>query len=253
MVVAHAARMFGGSRDFDIDLSDEDRPGLITRLLAACLTSLNTIPDGEDIAWEWTIEQRLQGLIAIAAASCPAPPPLQLTCRADGCGCFMEIELAPAAFAEKPREDTTVRVNAGEQQIVVRLPRGSDQRLWREGQLSAVSLAARLIENVDGQRPKRRWVMPQVWLGELETALAERDSLTVLQLNAACPDCGHVNVVDFDLEGWLLRLLAKEQSRFLDGVHVLASAYGWDEDTICALPPWRRDAYLARLARETRP
>ena len=62
-----------------------------------------------------------------------------------------------------------------------------------------------------------------------------------------CPECGAEVVVDVDA-----RTLCLEELRFLAGgvledVHLLASAYGWSEDAILALPSPRRQAYAEMI------
>ena len=240
-------------RDLDLNLSDDDRPGLVTRLLASCLAGFDTLPDAESILWDWTIEERLQGLLAIARATRAEPPPVETRCSASECRAPMRIDLDLSAFATSPGRTPIVCDMAAGERVVARLPRGLDLRHWRDAAEDTGSLATRLIESIDGRVPEPGWRLPQTWLGRLAASLAERDPLTVLQLSAACPDCGRVNLIDFDLEGWILRLLAEEQSRLLDDVHGLASTYHWSEAEICALPPWRRRAYLARVGREALP
>ena len=246
------ARRFGQSRrDLDVDLAAADRPALVTRLLAGGLVGLAALPGAEERIWGWTIDERLQGLLAIVLATCPAPPPWPTRCRDAACRGAMEIALDPAGFVAAPcREALSWRAIDGSA-VTARLPNGRDLRRWhRAGVADAAALATPLVETVDGRAPDPGWRVPDGWLDGLAEAFAERDPLTVLQLVAACPDCGAANRIDFDLEGWLLGLLATEQRRLIDDVHGLASAYHWSEAAICALPAWRRRAYLARAAAE---
>lgn len=247
---AYTVRAFGTSRcDLDIDLSDENRPALVTRLLLACLDGLQTMPDAENVVWEWTVAERLQYLLAIAIATQSVPPALNTRCQARDCRIAMQVELDLAAFiAELPPDPVVCRV-AG-RRVTARLPRGADQRLWRDAKTDIAWLARQLIETVDGQIPERDWGVPTAWIDEFGAALAAQDPHTVLQLSATCPSCGHANPVDFDLEDHILRLFADVQRRLIDDVHGLATAYRWSEVDICALPTWRRRAYLARVVRE---
>jgi hypothetical protein len=249
---AYAARAFGHARqDLDIDLADADRPGLISRLLLGGMIEFDASPDAADRVWAWTIEERLQALLAIAIATCPAPPPWRTRCQEAACRGAMEIAIDPASFVAAPRRDTLSWRAADGSAVTARLPRGADQRRWRQARVvDAAALAAPLVEAVDGRPPEATWRVPEAWLDGLAEAFTERDPLTALQLVAACPSCGATNRIDFDLEGWLLGLLAAEQRRLIDDVHALASAYHWSEAEICALPAWRRRAYLARVAAE---
>jgi hypothetical protein len=247
-----AVRAFGCNRDdLDIDLGDADRPALVTRVLASCLGGSADWRATEDSVWEWTLAERLQGLLAIAIANGGEQPPWQMRCG--GCTAAIEIDVAPSAFVALPQNDAVLCNAPDGRTVTARLPRGSDQRTWRAAAGDPVTMVTTLIERVDGAAPGPGWRVPADWLDPLADALADADPLTALQFHASCPSCGHVNVVDFDLEGWILGLLADEQERLIDDVHTLAGVYHWSEEAICALPPWRRRAYLARIEREAGP
>jgi hypothetical protein len=161
----------------------------------------------------------------------------------------MQVEIDLTALVHKPSRDPIVCELSGHR-ITVRLPRGSDQVNWRDTKADLSAMATRLIESVDGHVPDPGWRVPPDWLDELSAALAEWDPLTVLQLNATCPNCRHANLIDFDIEDLLLHLVADEQNDLLDDVHALAAAYHWSEAYICALPRRRRRAYRDRIGRE---
>src|SRR4051794_4353932 len=77
----HAARAFGLARgDLDIRLDDADRAAVVTRVLAACLDGLPDRPAAESIVWDWTLAERLQGLLAIVIAGGTTPPPWHTRC-----------------------------------------------------------------------------------------------------------------------------------------------------------------------------
>jgi hypothetical protein len=74
--------------------------------------------------------------------------------------------------------------------------------------------------------------------------IAERDQAEI-RIALTCPDCGYrwnelFDIVSFfwtEIDAWARRLLRE--------VHVLASAYGWNEHDILSLSPVRRQIYLA--------
>jgi len=246
----HTARAFGlAGGDLDIRLDDVDRPAAVTRVLAGCLDGLAAGEPAESVVWEWTLAERLQGLLAVVIAGGTTATRWQMRC--ERCRAGIEIDVPLSAFVGSPRHGAITCHSPDGHTITARLPRGTDTRAWRADAGDASAMAAMLVDGVDGEAPAPGWLMPQPWLGPLADALAESDPLTVLQLQAECPDCDHANVIDFDLEGWLLALLADEQQHLIDDVHRLAGAYHWSEAAICALPRWRRRAYLARIERET--
>lgn len=86
---------------------------------------------------------------------------------------------------------------------------------------------------------------------EVRSAAAERlavaDPLADLQLALSCSSCGFEWSAPLDVVAFLWAELDAWAGRTMRDVHVLASAYGWDERQILALPAARRGHYL-RLA-----
>ena len=243
----HTAQPFGRSlRDLQIDLRDGDRPGTVSRLLAG-LPDLAEAADPEAATAGWAVDARLQGLLAIARAT-GTPPAWQTCCPARGSA--LALALDPGAFVAAPRGGPVAWTAPDGTAVTSRLPSGADLAAWRRGGGDAAALAGRLVESLDDAPPPAGWTLPEDWLGPAESALADADPLTVLQLAVACPDCRQESAIAFDLEGWLIGQLAAVQAGLLDEVHRLASAYHWSEAEIAALPPWRRRAYLARLDRD---
>ena len=80
-----------------------------------------------------------------------------------------------------------------------------------------------------------------------ETATAA-DPCADVTLNLACPACGHQATAELDIASYLwIELDAWARGTLLD-VHLLATAYGWNESEILALSPLRRRYYLELCA-----
>jgi hypothetical protein len=229
-------------------LPQQSRPTAITRVLAACLDAFVDGEGMESIVWEWTLAERLQRLIAIVITGETSTSSWQTRCGR--CAVAIEIDVPLPAFVEPLRHGAVTCHSPDGHAITARLPCGNDARAWRTNAADPCAMATMLVDRLDGEAPPAGWRVPRAWLRPLADALAEADPLTVLQLQAGCPNCGHLNVIDFDLEGWLLGLLADEQQHLIDDVHRLARVYHWSEAAICALPHWRRRAYLAQIERE---
>ncbi len=75
-------------------------------------------------------------------------------------------------------------------------------------------------------------------------AMAEADPQADLQLDLACPACGCRWQAPFDIVSFFWSEINTWAYRTLRQVHVLASAYGWREEEILRLSPWRRQFYL---------
>ena len=62
-----------------------------------------------------------------------------------------------------------------------------------------------------------------------------------------CPECGERVEAYFDVEQFVLRELRSVARELFDDVHRIATAYGWSEAEILALPRSRRALYADRL------
>lgn len=81
----------------------------------------------------------------------------------------------------------------------------------------------------------------------VETLMGELDSQAVSTLALECPVCSHEWEADFDIVPVLWARLDGVVRRRLHDVHRLAEAYGWEESTVLALGPARRQFYLGLL------
>lgn len=81
----------------------------------------------------------------------------------------------------------------------------------------------------------------------VEERMAQADPQADVQLNLACPYCGHHRQAHFDIVAFLWNEINAWACRLLRQVHVLASAYGWRESEILAMSPWRRQLYLEMI------
>ncbi len=81
----------------------------------------------------------------------------------------------------------------------------------------------------------------------LETALAAADPAAQLDIALHCDACGEAFAAPFDAAECLWLDVQGRARRTLDEVHQLASAYGWSEAEVLAVPPARRQHYLQRV------
>jgi hypothetical protein len=105
----------------------------------------------------------------------------------------------------------------------------------------AESLASRCIDAPELARPLGR---------RLDRALSALAPSLIGQVGGTCPACGQAVALRFDpLEYVLAELRAAFSGVYLE-THALASAYGWPEPAILALPRGRRLRYAALIAGE---
>jgi hypothetical protein len=145
-----------------------------------------------------------------------------------------------------------------------RLPTGNDE-LGVEGDLVDMSpgeAEERLLERcLVGNEPAdeapahhapagaaRIAVSPPGATQALQDAMQQVAPVIDLDLEARCPECGTVQPVHFDLQGYLLESLLNERKRLLGEVHRLAMTYHWSRDEILGLARHERRAYLELIA-----
>ena len=241
------ARPFGdAAADLDIAFDNADRAGTVTALLAACIADTDGRPLDADAAWGWTLNQRLQALIAMRLAAGDAAVEVHAACAQ--CGEAMALDLDLHAFAGMPVPPRFAWRRGDGTQLTLRLPTGRDLQRWmRDDVQSHAALAASLIEAAAEQPAGEATAASSAWLAALDDAFEVHDPLTALRLQAVCPACAHDNAIACDLEALLLAGFARAQASLLDEVLRLAIVLHWSEAEILALPRWRRAHYLRRL------
>lgn len=236
------ARAFGQTlADLAVDLG-APAPVVATRILAGCLSEAGAAPDDAEL-WSWTVNRRLQGLLAVTIATRGDAWTTTIRCSNDSCAEPMDLPLRLGAFMRREDPAHVTCTFGDEERVEVALPTGTDQMAWlREGSNEAGAMLRRLL-------PTDADAMPPERLGAVEDSLAEADPLTVLDIETRCPACDAESHLALDLEHVCLTLLAAEQPGLLDDIHSLALAYHWSEAEILAVAPERRREYLARLER----
>ncbi|MDH5344663.1 MAG: hypothetical protein OEW59_02785 [Gammaproteobacteria bacterium] len=236
-------RPFGRPEDLDVDFMRDDRPALVTALLASCGESRD---DG--FWWLQPVGSRIAALLRLLAAT-DAVDHLSLLahCRRPSCGERFEFELPLAMLHDVVPEGETIQVPLnGGRSVLLRRPNGRDLREWRSQQpTSRQAAVATMLRSlvVEGQAtPDDEPVLAE--------ALLDLDPLVAFTVSCACPACRSINEVRVDLEDIALARLRWKQRELLHDIHRLASRYGWTEAEVLAIPPHRRTHYLAMIEDE---
>lgn len=233
------ARPFGrAAEDLELDFNSDDRPALITRLLAACAE-----PCDESRWWRLRVGERIAALLKVLRET-EQSDVLDLTLRCDHCKELFEIVLRHDALdLLQTRAGEVQLTRSGNAPLVLRLPTGDDLRAWHT------------------QWPARREVATDIILATLRVggeilpgdaeraadALAEADPLVSFSIACSCPNCGVEVEPPVDLEAAALLRLAGHQRALLRQVLTLASRFGWSEQEIFAVAPARRARYLQMI------
>jgi hypothetical protein len=77
-----------------------------------------------------------------------------------------------------------------------------------------------------------------------QARMAELDPMAQIEMELACPSCGHQWAEPFDIASYLWTEVDDRAVRLLRETHILAQAYGWSESEILSMNPRRRRAYL---------
>lgn len=237
--------------DLDVGFEGAPRAVLVTTLLWLCLRTRDGEPFDREALWQWSVGERLQGLLAIFLATSGRVMTAVATCGHRECGEQVELEFELEGFATGSPMATTWSSPDGER-VQCRPPTGRDQEAWRaqaqmEGVIDEPWLARRLIDSIDGSPPDAGWTIPEAWLEPIAASLEACDPLTALTITMTCAVCARPTDVEVDLEYLLIEGLRQPQRALLEDIHRLAGAYRWSETEIIALPAWRRAHYLARI------
>lgn len=162
-------------------------------------------------------------------------PQIQGTLRCQACDERFEMDfsldlLVSSLFADIPEPTVPGRR--------VRYPDGADELAIRGLSVAeAEKLLARRC-TLDGE--------PGADEAAILAALAAAPVLDV-DLDAACHECQHVNVVRFSAQEFFLRALERDRRRLPTEVHLIARAYGWALSEILTLTRSQRYAFVGLL------
>jgi len=220
-------------------------------LLAAALPDvpaeqLEALSIGRRDQWLLSIRESLFGPSLFCLADCPA-------CRGAVELRIQTDELGTEDGAPDPGEPTEgVRsLTVGEAEIRWRPLEYRDLMALETaadlGASRSLLLRRAVVEARRGGEPVTADALTETEQAELLRALEHADPLARLECALTCPTCGHGWNALFDIAAFLWSEVETVARRLLYEVHALASAYGWREAEILALPQRRRWAYLEML------
>jgi hypothetical protein len=142
-------------------------------------------------------------------------------------------------------EPAPLRLRHGEFEIAFRTPSSEDiAEACAERLDPAAALARRCIVSCTHDGASVVPDCPPEVLAAVSQAVLEADPVLDLEFAATCPACGSAQMFGFDIVTFLWQQVETRARHLLTQVHLLASAYGWSESDILALPAERRVAYL---------
>jgi uncharacterized protein (UPF0212 family) len=211
-------------------------------LAVACpeksLDDLARLSIGQRDALLLTLREGMFGSQLNGVASCPQ------------CSEGLELTFNVADVrAAQVEPDESLTLNAAGYQVQFRLPNSLDLIAGSQ----AVAITQRLLvercvlsAHQNGQERSADQLPEQV-VTAMQERMSQADPQAQVQLNVACPACGHPWQAEFDIVSFLWAEVNAFALRSLQQVHTLALAYGWSEADILAMTPWRRQIYLEML------
>jgi hypothetical protein len=209
--------------------------------LGALLTAL----EGGEVADD-TLGTRNRRLLTLHRALVGTLIEAHVTCA--HCKAQSEFVLPVAAILCAPVPDTRVRVplRVGRRTLRFRLPRMADIEAAR-GAATSSDVAHTVLERCRIGKGS----IPGDAAARLAPQFEALDPAANIIVNIACSGCARPIAASVDVASFVARDLDRLSDGLFRDVDVIASAYGWSEQAILALPPARRRRYVALVVGRT--
>lgn len=191
---------------------------------------------------DWPLGRRNTALVALHCAC--FGPRLQAWIACARCAEKLEFELDGRVLAQRAEQ-----TDYGEPVVVdgetFRLPTTRDvARVLQEPDPDRAALRLADACRVASDDSPASRVLD---LEEVGRRMSLADPMAEILIKLPCPACGHENNPPLDIGSFLWTELEVRARRLLLEIHVLATAYGWTEQTVLSLSEQRRAAYLGMV------
>lgn len=202
---------------------------------------------GEDDISDWSVGRRDSSLLE---RYCASGGTIDALADCPACGAVMDVPVDPRMLAAAPgRGQVTVEhegyvVSARPPTVadLQDLPANGDEETMRWFLLErCVGSAAR------GGQSLRVGDLPGDVVDLVEVALDEADPAADVRLELTCEECRAAWTESLDPVVFAWAAVESSARRLATDVHVLAHSYGWSEQEILALSPFRRHLYLSAV------
>jgi hypothetical protein len=171
------------------------------------------------------------------------------------CSCVVEFEMDVRDVCpdEPPRSERVLHVQVEGYEVEFRLPTAGDMtaiEMCPDAGEAERQLLERCVLDLrrDGTSIGTSR-LTRATVQAIDTSMSEADRQSNPGLRFTCPECAVEWIAPFDIGGFFWSEIDAWAVRLLRTVHALASAYGWREDDVLALSPWRRQLYLEMSGR----
>lgn len=240
------------------------RPYVEVQLLHSCTQDEQGRWCDRALFWNLEVGKRTECLLTLAMLETQGNCTIELRCSNPQCQQPIEIELSCPEIASLQSSANRANLPAHQVQIgnttfSIRKPTGLDQLQWLKqsfpDEAATIRGMLKTLVNTEQQDILQHvWVNQPDWVSTTSQTLSRvmetLDPLVNFSLGICCPECETQAQYSLDLGAWALRKLEQTQKQLLRLVHRLASHYHWSEAEIFAIPPWRRQRYLALIDQE---
>ena len=174
----------------------------------------------------------------------------RLVCQKCGEQLELAFKVSDIDAAEQTNDAETLTINGYGFEVMFRLPNSEDVRVAIDvlGDRELVLFQRCLLRaSKDGVEQSAGELPPSV-VEMVVDRMARADPQSV-PLSLVCAACSHKWFMGFDIVSYFWTELNVWASRMLREVHLLASTYGWRENDILAMNPWRRQSYLEMIGK----
>jgi hypothetical protein len=224
---------------------------VVTQLLARSIRRIGTVPSVDAALVRCMLVGDREFLILkLRQMTKGSKLHITLRCTSDACGKDMEISLALDSI---PIEERAVEGRIfthkldGANRIEFRLPTGEDQEELA-GRADHAAAVSELLTRCTVAVPPALTYAEAAPL--VEDAIERAAPRVDLEVEARCPECGHVLTTALDVAWLALSDLAGDPGDIWHDVHVLAWNYHWPESEILALTPKARRRYIDLITQE---
>lgn len=191
-----------------------------------------------------TLGARNRRLLALHAALGDGPIEARLRC--DQCGTDNSFAVPAADILACPVPDPAVRVGirVGSRRLTFRLPCMADLKAVAacdpDEALGSIVARCTIGRGADA--------VPAAALARLSARFEALDPAARIVVDLGCAECGSALRASVDLAEFVATAVDRLADQLQREIHLIASAYGWTEREILALPPSRRRRYVAMIA-----
>jgi len=201
---------------------------------------------GESDVEEWAAGRRDRALLQTYCAA----RHLEAVADCQECGTTLEVELDPWAL-DAPGATGQVTVERDGYVVVARPPTAGDHAtLPPDADVAGLRLALLEMCLVEASRdgaPVAAADLPEPVVDAIDDALDAADPGADIRLALTCTECGAAWAGPLDPVSFAWSCVEASARRLGTDVHTLAQAYGWSEQEILALSPFRRHLYLSAV------